>query len=119
MRVDRIQVEQVLVNLIRNSIEAMRGVPPAHREVVVAARATGDAMVEVSVSDTGPGIAPPVLSRLGMPLASTKGGMGLGLSICRRIVEAHGGRMAGHNRPGGGACFRFTLPLVVDQPRLA
>lgn len=119
MRVDRVQVQQVLANLIRNSVEAMRSVPPAQREIVIAARAAPEEMVEVSVSDTGPGIAPPVLSRLGTPVDSTKGGMGMGLAICRRIVEAHGGRLAGYNRPSGGACFRFTLPLVTDRPQLA
>jgi len=115
---DRIQVEQVLFNLMRNALEAMDGgeAPtsggrtPTHRELVVAAGAADPETVEVAVADTGPGLAPEVAGRLFEPFVSTKpGGMGVGLSICRTIVEAHGGRLWAEPNPGGGAVFRFTL----------
>jgi two-component system sensor kinase FixL len=74
-------------------------------------------MVEISVRDTGPGIPESVLSRMYQPFTSTKGGggMGIGLSICRRIVQAHGGTLQAENGPDGGACFRFTLPSIGQE----
>ena len=114
---DRIQIEQVLVNLVRNALEAMSGggggEGTRHRELVVAAAPAGAGEVEVSVADTGPGLAPEVAGRLFEPFVSTKpDGMGVGLSICRTIVEAHGGRIRAEPSPGGGAVFRFTLPAA-------
>jgi two-component system, LuxR family, sensor kinase FixL len=124
--VDRIQVEQVLFNLMRNALEAMDGgaAPadgsggdaPRHRQLVVAARAADPGTVEVAVADTGPGLAAEVAGRLFEPFVSTKpDGMGVGLSICRTIVEAHGGRLWAEPNPGGGAVFRFTLPSARPQ----
>ena len=121
MLADRIQVEQVLFNLMRNAREAMGdggevpvsggGNAPRHHELAVAAEATGPGEVEVSVADTGPGLAPELAGRLFEPFVSTKPeGMGMGLAICRTIVEAHGGRLWAEPNPGGGAVFRFTLP---------
>ena len=109
---DRIQVQQVLLNLIRNAIEAMQGEP--RRELVVATRALPvDGLVEVQVSDTGSGIAPEVAAQLFQPFVTTKAnGMGVGLSICRTIVEAHGGRISAGPGPDGGTEFRFTLRAV-------
>ncbi|MGN6374346.1 MAG: ATP-binding protein, partial [Sphingomonas sp.] len=102
------------VNLLRNSIDALRLVPRDRRAISVCARKLDEEMLEISVADTGPGIADSVLSQLYMPFTSTKGegGMGVGLSICRRIVEAHGGSLAAENIAGGGAIFRFTLPRM-------
>ena len=116
--VDRVQIQQVLVNLIRNALEAMLpddagddGAPPRPRELIVTAAAVGPEMVEVGVADTGPGLAPEIAGRLFNPFVSTKpGGMGMGLSICRSIVEAHGGRLWAEPNRDGGAVFRFTLP---------
>ncbi|WP_346770457.1 ATP-binding protein [Sphingomonas sp. AOB5] len=106
--VDRIQIQQVLVNLIRNAVEAMADSPV--RELTVAARPGGKGLVRISVSDTGPGIDRQIASRLFQAFASTKEqGMGLGLSICRTIVEAHGGRIWTEPRPGGGTIFQFTI----------
>jgi two-component system, LuxR family, sensor kinase FixL len=115
---DRIQVQQVLLNLIRNAIEAMQDAP--RRELVVATRAlAADRLVEISVSDTGTGIAPEISSQLFEPFVTTKAhGMGVGLSICRTIVESHGGKIAVESETGRGTTFRLTL-RAVDQEELA
>jgi two-component system sensor kinase FixL len=106
---DRIQIQQVLVNLIRNAIEIMSE-GGQRRELDIATTSVGDDMVEVSVADTGDGIAPEVMARLVQPFVTTKRkGMGLGLSICRTIVEAHGGKIWVDSRQDGGTIFRFTL----------
>ena len=112
---DRIQVQQVLLNLIRNALEAMQEAP--RRELIVATRAEPTAgVVEVTVSDTGPGIAAEIADRLFQPFVSTKQhGMGVGLSICRTIVESHGGRIGVDSRPGQGTVFRFTLRAVNQE----
>ncbi len=114
---DRIQVQQVLLNLIRNAIEAMQDV--ARRELRVITRALpGEGLVEIAVADTGPGLAPEVAERLFQPFVTTKAhGMGVGLSICRTIVEAHGGKILAESQPGQGTCFRFTL-RAVDRGEL-
>ncbi|HEU0217557.1 MAG TPA: PAS domain S-box protein [Stellaceae bacterium] len=109
--VDRVQIEQVVVNLVRNAIEAMEGA--ARRELTVTAAPSDGGGVEISVADTGPGIAPEIAQRLFQPFATTKpNGIGIGLSICRSIVEAHGGRLVAELNPAGGAVFRFTLPAA-------
>ncbi|AJP73045.1 PAS domain S-box protein [Sphingomonas hengshuiensis] len=106
--VDRVQIQQVLVNLVRNAVEAMG--PSPVRDVTVATASDARGMVRVSVADTGPGIDPALASRLFEAFSSTKDrGMGLGLSICRTIVEAHGGRIWVDARPGGGTIFHFTI----------
>src|SRR3990167_367929 len=106
---DRIQIQQVLVNLIRNAIEILSEGGQSE-ELDIATTSVGDDMVEVSVADTGDGIAPEVMARLFQPFATTKRkGMGLGLSICRTIVEAHGGKIWVDSRQDGGTIFRFTL----------
>jgi two-component system sensor kinase FixL len=114
---DRIQVQQVLLNLIRNAIEAMQDAP--RRQLHVTTRALPDeGLVEVGVADTGPGLAPEVAERLFQPFVTTKAhGMGVGLSICRTIVEAHGGKIRAESRPGEGTQFRFTL-RAVDRREL-
>jgi two-component system sensor kinase FixL len=111
LAVDRVEIEQVVVNLVRNAIEAMEG--EARQELTVTAAPRDGDVVEISVADTGPGIAPEIAARLFQPLVTTKPhGMGLGLSICRAIVEAHGGALTAEANPGGGAVFRVTLPVV-------
>lgn len=112
---DRIQIQQVLLNLIRNAIEAMQDSP--RRELVVATAAEdSDGMVEISVADTGSGIAEEITEQLFQPFITTKkNGMGVGLSICRTIVEAHGGRIWAESKPGEGTTFRFTLRMVKEE----
>jgi two-component system sensor kinase FixL len=94
--------------LIRNAVEAMQ--ESVTRELHVASRRVDEAIVEVSVADTGPGIAKEIAGRLFQPFVSTKRqGMGVGLSISRTIVEAHGGRLCVEANPSGGTVFRLTL----------
>lgn len=108
---DRIQIQQVLLNLVLNSMDAMNEVPPERRVLVIQARRTQETMVEVSVRDSGPGIPEANLSKVFEPFFSTKqNGMGIGLMICRTIVESHGGSLRAENNSGPGACFTFSLP---------
>ena len=106
---DKVQIQQVLMNLMRNAVEAMAGAE--RRELAVATCGSADEMVEFSVADTGAGIAPEVREKLFQPFVTSKTtGMGVGLSLCRSIVEAHGGRLWAEDNPTGGATFRFTVP---------
>ena len=108
---DRVQVQQVLVNLMRNAREAMQH--SERRELTVEARPRPPDLIEIAVSDTGPGISDEVADRLFQPFVTTKAtGMGVGLSICRTIVEAHGGRLTAERNADGGATFRLTLPAA-------
>jgi two-component system, LuxR family, sensor kinase FixL len=109
--VDRVQIQQVLVNLFRNALEAMAQSP--RRELVATNRKVADDMIEVEVSDTGTGFQDDVKPNLFQTFFTTKEtGMGVGLSISRSIIEAHGGRMWADNNEAGGATFRFTLPAA-------
>ncbi len=108
---DRVQIQQVLVNLFRNALEAMA--PSAHRELIASNSRAADDMIEVAVSDTGSGFTGDDLANLFRPFFTTKEtGMGVGLSISRTIIETHGGRMWAETNEAGGATFRFTLPVA-------
>lgn len=112
--VDRVQIQQVLINLIRNAMEAMRD--SDRRELTVRTISDGEGHVAVEVADTGPGIAEDIAARLFQPFVTSKAnGMGIGLSISRRIVEAHGGTISVSRNTSGGATFRFTLPTAVNE----
>jgi two-component system sensor kinase FixL len=114
VKADRVQIQQVLINLIRNAVEAME--QGKEREIVISTHAAGENMVEIRVADNGPGIAPEHLDTLFSQFMTTKsGGMGIGLPICRTIVEGHGGKIWAENRPEGGARFRFTLQAARPQ----
>jgi signal transduction histidine kinase len=116
VEVDRTQVQQVLLNLIMNSFEAMRDTEPSPaKTVVVRTLNTNASTVEVAVRDNGPGIANDRLERIFEPFFTTKShGLGLGLSICRTIIRAHGGNLEARNCVDHGATFRFTLPTAVS-----
>jgi two-component system sensor histidine kinase DctS len=106
---DRVLLEQVLLNLTRNAIEAMQDIDPERRVLRIAAARSEDG-VSVSVIDNGHGIPPEVAERLFSPFFSTKAeGMGMGLSICRTAIEFHGGTLTHADNPGGGTVFTFTL----------
>lgn len=111
---DTVQIQQVLLNLIHNAVEAMGAIPPERRELTVATRpADRDEAVQVTVSDRGPGLDSADLERIFDPFFTTKSeGMGFGLSICRAIITSHEGRLWAAHVPGGGAAFHFTLPLA-------
>lgn len=109
--VDRIQVQQVLVNLIRNAIEAMS--TSEVRALTISSSAGPDGLVTIAIQDTGSGIREDLVSQLFQPFITSKeAGMGIGLSICRTIVEAHGGRIWFESPPGGGTVFKFTMPIA-------
>jgi two-component system sensor kinase FixL len=112
--VDKIQIQQVMLNLMRNAIEAMQ--ETTRRELSISTAAIDEDTVEVVVSDTGPGIAGEIAHQLFQPFVTTKAdGMGIGLSISRTIIEAHGGRLGVEPNPDGGTIFRFTLKAVNPE----
>jgi two-component system sensor kinase FixL len=111
---DRIQIQQVLTNLMRNAVEAMQDTE--RKDLVVRTSARPDGYLELSVSDTGTGISEDVAAQLFQPFVTTKsGGMGIGLSISKRIIESHGGQIGVRKNEDGGATFSFTLPLLNEH----
>jgi len=112
---DHVQLQQVILNLIMNGIEAMAAVGEESRELLITSRKDDEGGVRVAVADTGPGLAAGALEQVFAAFYTTKpGGLGLGLSICRTIIEAHDGRLwASANEPRG-AVFQFTLPARHD-----
>jgi PAS domain S-box-containing protein len=115
VQADRTQLQQVLLNLIVNAVQAMTGRGDSRRELLISTSTNGPGEVLVSVSDSGPGIAPKELARLFDPFFTTKpDGMGMGLSICRSIVEGHGGRIWAVANVPQGAAFHFTVPAAPE-----
>jgi len=111
--VDRVQIQQVLINLMRNAMDAMRD---SDRRELVVRTSTTDGYVVVEIADTGPGVSDEVAGRLFQPFVTSKAnGMGIGLSISKRIVEAHGGQISASRNDSGGATFRFSLPLAGKE----
>jgi two-component system sensor kinase FixL len=112
--VDKVQIQQVLLNLVRNAIEAME--QSDRRELTISTGPGEDGTVMVKVADTGPGIAPEIVSQLFQPFITTKAhGMGVGLSISRTIIEAHRGLISAEPNPDGGTVFRFTLRVMTEK----
>jgi PAS domain S-box-containing protein len=115
---DPSQIQQVLINLVRNAFDAMRDTPPSGRKVEIATNYNGDGTIGVAVRDYGSGIPEPTQERLFEHFFTTKEeGLGMGLAIVRSIVEAHGGSIAAENADGGGARFRFRLPTKEGMPQ--
>jgi two-component system sensor kinase FixL len=113
-----VQIQQVVLNLIRNAIDSMADGKKRELDVVVRRGERGQAVV--AVSDSGPGISKAALDRLFQPFFTTKAdGMGVGLSISRTIIEAHGGHLRARNRAKGGATFDFTLPTDNAEDAVA
>ena len=114
VRIDRIQIQQVLINLMKNAAEAMETSP--RRDLAVTIARISPEQVQVAVADSGPGISQDVAEKLFQPFVTTKAhGMGMGLSICRGIVEAHGGKLTLSENPSGGALFRFTIGVARED----
>ena len=108
-----VQLQQVILILVLNAMDAMSDLPDDKRKLVIATGSAGN-LAEASVSDTGPGVSPDKLEEIFAPFFSTKPqGMGMGLSIARTIIDAHGGRIYAENVPSGGAVFHIRLPLVT------
>jgi len=113
---DRVELQQVILNLIVNALEAMSGMSERSRELQISAGTTESGDVLVSVRDSGPGLAPAALEHLFKAFYTTKpNGLGMGLSICRSIIEAHGGRLWASANSPRGAVFHFTLPSKLDD----
>ena len=109
--IDTIEIEQVVLNLVTNGIEAIMESEAGQRQLAIATSMTGGDMIEVAVRDAGPGLPADQMDKAFEPFHSTKPkGMGMGLSISRTIIEAHGGRLWAEPDSGYGATFRFTLP---------
>jgi signal transduction histidine kinase len=110
---DRVQLEQVMLNLLLNAFDAMAGVPHHQRLAVVQVTREGDAAVKIAVHDQGVGLSTEMRERIFKPFFTTKkDGLGLGLSICRSIIEAHGGYLRADSSRDDGTTFYFTFPVV-------
>lgn len=115
VRIDKVQIQQVVLNLVRNSVEALAS--SDRRQLTIRTGLSADGFVEVAVSDTGPGIEETVMKQLFQPFVTTKPkGMGLGLSISRSIIDAHGGRLWAEPNSRQGVTFRFTVPAASEAP---
>ena len=115
VRGDGVQLQQLLLNLVLNAAEAMAGISRDSGALIVTTNSVNNELLQISVSDTGPGIAETIRNRLFDPFFSTKqNGLGLGLSICRAIAEKHGGQIYAANNPGHGATFHVSLPLAKE-----
>ena len=109
--VNRVEIQQVVLNLVRNAIEALESVPPERRDIILRTAEGPEDTVEISVTDTGPGVDQKIVDRLFAPFVTTKpAGTGLGLAISRSIVEAHKGTLRYRPEGTGGACFMLRLP---------
>jgi signal transduction histidine kinase len=112
---DRVQLQQVLINLVMNGIQAMADIGDDPRELLIESRVDKAGHVVVAVQDSGPGIDLANADRLFEPFFTTKpNGMGMGLSICRSIIEAHGGQLWASSNAGHGATFQFSLPSIGE-----
>jgi len=110
---DRVMIEQVVLNLVKNALDAMDQTPAGRRHLLISACINSDEQIQVAVKDTGPGFPRDAEAQIFSPFFTTKPeGMGIGLSICRSIIEYHDGRLSFCGNPDGGATFSFTLPMA-------
>jgi PAS domain S-box-containing protein len=113
---EKVRIEQVLLNLLLNAMDALKDAAPDERNIRLAVATTQDGLVDISVTDSGAGIPPDLMARIFESFFTTKSeGMGLGLALSRSIAEAHGGSLLARNAPGGGACFHLILPTSHDS----
>jgi signal transduction histidine kinase len=113
---DRVQLQQVVLNLVMNGIEAMSSITEQARDLVITTRNLEPDQVQVTVEDSGIGLDPNAMAKIFDPFYTTKpGGMGMGLSICRSILQAHGGRLWAEGKDGPGTIFHFTLPTYREE----
>jgi two-component system sensor kinase FixL len=113
--VDKVQIHQVITNLVRNAIDAMAGTE--RRRLTISTAQTAPDRAEVTVADTGPGLPEEVSARLFQPFVTTKpDGIGIGLSICYTIIDAHDGQIWASAASGGGTAFHFTVPVAEGYP---
>jgi len=116
VRADLVQMEQVILNLVRNAIDAVKDNPPKRRQVWIRTRLSPLGQVQMAVTDNGPGLAPAAKQHLFEPFFTTKTeGMGMGLAISQTIAEDHGGRITVDDAPQGGAIFILELPAVLRE----
>jgi two-component system sensor kinase FixL len=114
IRGDRVHLSQVLINLLMNAMDAVTSAPPGDRRVSLEVNTASNGDIEIAVRDSGPGISPDVIERIFEPFFTTKtSGMGIGLSVSRTIVDAHGGKLWAENAPAGGAVFHVRLPTFA------
>ena len=116
VRVDGVQIEQAVLNLMRNALDALQEVPVARRQLTLTSGVSAEGRVFVTVQDTGPGIHPEVMKRLFDPFFTTKpSGMGVGLAIAQTIIDGHQGRIRAESWPGKGTSFTIELPALADS----
>lgn len=112
--IDKIQIQQVILNLMQNAIEAMQGTNKKTKRIHISTKATGSEIIEVTLNDTGPGFSKDLINKVFMPFFTTKAhGRGMGLAICRSIIEAHGGEFTINPNSAGNSWIRFTLPISI------
>jgi two-component system sensor kinase FixL len=113
---EKVRIEQVLLNLLLNAMDALKEVAPDERRIRIVVAPTQDGMVDISVTDSGTGIPSDLMERIFENFFTTKSeGMGLGLALSRSIAEAHGGKLFARNAPGGGASFHFSIPPIHES----
>ncbi|MFI4954575.1 MAG: PAS domain-containing protein [Gammaproteobacteria bacterium] len=112
--IDKVQIQQVIINLLRNSMEALDGFSIVNPEIVISCMLISKKLLAVQIFDNGPGFSPEILSGTETYVSSKEGGMGMGLNICRSIIQAHGGQLTLTQTPTGGASVQFTLPIITD-----
>lgn len=118
LSIDRIMIEQVILNLVKNGVESMQHTEPHKRELSLNVKKSANTFIEVAIGDRGHGVTPESLDKLFLPFYTTKpNGMGMGLSICRSIIEFHQGRLWIEANPGGGSLFKFILPVELNHDR--